>query len=112
MLTQRTFKEGGVQEQVMKNVKVQSPTGDMLVNQLRTGSLDAVIAYVSNAVPAAEQLEAIAIDIPCALAVQPVAAGKDSQYRQLTGRLALALRSVGSQERFEANGFRWLPVKK
>ena len=50
----------------MKNVKVQSPTGDMLVNQLRTGSLDAVVAYVSNAVPAADQLEAIAIDIPCA----------------------------------------------
>ncbi len=112
VLTQRTFKEGGVQEQVMKNVKVQTPTGDMLVNQLRTGSLDAVIAYVSNAVPAADQLDAIAIDIPCALAVQPVAAGKDSPYRQLSGRLATALRSTASQGRFEANGFRWLTVKK
>ena len=34
---------------VMKNVKVQSPTGDLLVNQLLTGSLDAVVAYISNA---------------------------------------------------------------
>lgn len=112
VLTQRTFVEGGVQEQVMKNVKVQSPTGDMLVNQLRTGSLDAVVAYVSNAVPAADQLDAIAIDIPCALAVQPIAARKDSPHRQLTGRLSAALRSAESKERFEANGFRWLPVKK
>ena len=112
VLTQKTFQEGGVQEQVMKNVMVQVPTGDMLVNQLRTGSLDAVVAYVSNAVPAADQLEAIAIDIPCALAVQPVAAGKDSQHRQLTGRLTAALRSAESQSRFEANGFHWLPVKK
>jgi molybdenum ABC transporter molybdate-binding protein len=112
VLTQRTFKEGGVQEQVMKNVKVQVPTGDMLVNQLRTGSLDAVVAYVSNAVSAGDQLEAIAIDIPCALAVQPVAAGKDSKYRHLTGRLMAALRTAESKSRFEANGFHWLPVKK
>lgn len=112
VLTQRTFKEGGVQEQVMKNVKVQVPTGDMLVNQLRTGSLDAIVAYVSNAVPAADQLEAIAIDIPCALAVQPIASGKDSKYRHLTGRLTAALRSAESHSRFEANGFHWLPVKK
>jgi len=112
VLTQKTFVEGGVQEQVMKNVKVQSPTGDMLVNQLRTNSLDAVVAYVSNAVPAADQLEAIAIDIPCALAVQPIAAGKDSKHRQLIGRLTAALRSAESRGRFEANGFHWLPVKK
>jgi molybdenum ABC transporter molybdate-binding protein len=112
VLTQKTFKEGGVQDQVMKNVKVQSPTGDMLVNQLRTGSLDAVVAYVSNAVPAADQLEAIAIDIPCAIAVQPVAVGKDSRYRQLIGRLTVRLRSTESEERFRANGFRWLQEKK
>ncbi len=112
LLTQQTFREGGVQEQVMKNVKVQVPTGDMLVNQLRTGSLDAAVAYVSNAVPAADQLEAIAIDIPCALAVQPIAAGKGSKYRQLTGRLTAAIRSAESQRRFEANGFHWLSPKR
>ena len=96
----------------MANVKVQTPTGDMLVNQLRTGSLDAVVAYVSNAVPAADQLEALAIDIPCAIAVQPIAAGKDSKHKQLIGRLTTALRSAESQDRFQANGFRWLAVKK
>ena len=112
VLTQKTFKEGGVQEQVMKNVKVQSPTGDMLVNQLRTGSLDAVVAYVSNAVPAADQLKAITIDIPCATAVQPVAAGQDSKHRQLTGRLMVRLRSAESQDRVTANWVHWLQEKK
>ena len=48
-LTQNTLKEGGVQEQVMENVTVQTPTGDMLVNQLLTGSLDAAVVYLSNA---------------------------------------------------------------
>lgn len=108
VLTQQTFREGGMQEQIMKNVKVQSPTGDMLVNQLRTGSLDVVVAYVSNAVPAADQLEAIAIDIPCALAVQPIATGKESKHRQLIGRLTAAILSADSKGRFEANGFHWL----
>ena len=69
----------------MKNVAVQSPTGDMLVNQLRTGSLDAVVAYISNATYAGDDVEAIAIDIPCAVAVQPIAVGKDSQHKQLSG---------------------------
>jgi molybdenum ABC transporter molybdate-binding protein len=112
VITQRTFREGGVQEQVMKNVMVQSPTGDMLVNQLRTGSLDAIVAYISNAVPAADQLEAIAIDIPCAMAVQPIASGKNSQYKHLVGRLAAAVLSAESQDRFKANGFHWLSPKR
>ncbi len=45
----------------MKNVAVQSPTGDMLVNQLRTGSLDAVVVYISNATYAGDEVEAIGI---------------------------------------------------
>ena len=106
-LTQEALKKSGVAEAVMKNVKVQSPTGDMLVNQLRTGSLDAVVAYVSNAAAAADELEAIAIDVPCALAVQPFAVGKGSEHKQLTARLLAAIRSRESRERFEANGFHW-----
>jgi ABC-type molybdate transport system substrate-binding protein len=91
----------------MKNVVVQTPTGDMLVNQLRTGSLDAVIAYVSNAVSAADVLDALPIDIPCALAVQPVAVAKDTRHRRISARLMDALRSAESKERFLNEGFRW-----
>ncbi len=112
-LTQETLKQGGVHDPVMDNVKVQSPTGDLLVNELRTGSLDAVIAYVSNGTAAADQLDAIAIkDIPCSVAVQPVAVGKDSAYKQLTGRLLDALRSPESRRRFEAYGFHWKAAEK
>jgi molybdate transport system substrate-binding protein len=112
-LTQETLKQGGVHDAVMDNVKVQSPTGDLLVNQLRAGSLDAVIAYVSNAAEAANELEAIAIrDIPCAVAVQPVAVGKDSAYKQLTARLLDALRTPESRQRFEAHGFHWRSESK
>ncbi len=107
VLTQKTLSETGTRGQVMKNVKVQSPTGDMLVNQLLTGSLDAVIAYVSNAAGEADRLEAIPVDVPCAVATQPLAVGKDSDFKHLAGRLADALRSAESRRRFEAKGFRW-----
>jgi molybdenum ABC transporter molybdate-binding protein len=106
-LTQETLTQSKTKAEVMKNVVVQSPTGDLLVNQMRTGSLDAVVAYVSNAVAAADALEAIAIDIPCALAVQPLAVARDSKHRFLASRLMEALRTPESRRRFEAEGFRW-----
>jgi ABC-type molybdate transport system substrate-binding protein len=88
-------------------VKVQSPTGDFLVNQLRTGSLDAVIAYISNATASGDKLEAIRIDIPCAIATQPIAVGKESANKQLAGRLLETIKSAESKERFLENGFYW-----
>lgn len=107
VLTQRTFRQGSARAEAMKNVVVQSPTGDLLVNQLLTGSLDAAVAYVSNAKSAGDKLEAIAIDLPCAQAIQPVAIGKDSVHKYLTRRLLEAIRSRQSRERFEASGFHW-----
>jgi len=92
---------------VMKNVRAQLPAGDMLVNEMLAGALDAVVAYVSNATGHAAELEAIPIDVPCAVAVQPIAVGRESRHRQLTQRLLAALRSAESRERFEANGFHW-----
>ncbi len=107
VLTQRTLREDRSDDVVMKNVKVQTPTGDMLVNQLVTGSLDAVIAYISNGATHADRLEAIAIDIPCAFADQPFAVSRSSEYPYLTARLLEAIRSRESRARFEAYGFTW-----
>lgn len=108
VLTQRTLVEGKMQQTVMKNVVVQTPTGDMLVNQMRAGSLDAAVAYVSNAATAGKELDAIRIDgLPCAIAIQPMAVGKDSRHPQLTARLMAVLRSAPSRVRFEATGFHW-----
>ncbi|MFO0929016.1 MAG: molybdate ABC transporter substrate-binding protein [Gemmataceae bacterium] len=107
VLTQQTLREDRSLPGVMKNVKVQSPTGDLLVNQMRTGSLDAAIAYISNAAGAADELEAVPVDIPCAFAEQPFAVGKKSTHPQLAGRLLDALRGRESYERFRAYGFSW-----
>lgn len=107
-LTKNTLQEGGVYEEVMANVTVQTPTGDMLVNQLQTGSLDAAIVYLSNAAGAGEDLEAIRIEgIQCAVATQPLAISQKTIYPHLTGRLFERLQSTESRKDFLAEGFRW-----
>jgi molybdenum ABC transporter molybdate-binding protein len=107
VLTQQTLREDRSRDPVMKNVRVQSPTGDLLVNQMLAGTLDAVVAYISNAAGHADRLEAIPIDIPCAFADQPFAIARDSDYKNLAGRLLDAILSKESRERFAEYGFTW-----
>jgi molybdate transport system substrate-binding protein len=90
------------------NLKVESPTGDLLVNQLRAGSLDATIVYASNAALAGEEAQAIALDLDGALAVQPFAIQRDSASKDLLQRLLDQLLSTESRRRFEELDFRWL----
>ena len=112
-LTQRTFDESGLKTEVMKNVAVQTPTGDMLVNQMRSGSLDAAVAYLSNAAGSAEFLDAVRIHgIPCSVATQPYAVAKESRHKQLAQRLLAAIRAEDSRARFTSEGFRWLDEKQ
>ena len=107
-LTQNTFRQGGLQTEIMENVTVQSPTGDMLVNQMRAGALDAAVAYLSNAAGSAEYLDAIPIvGLSCSLATQPFAVADASPKAQLAARLFQKICSVESKETFEAEGFRW-----
>jgi molybdate transport system substrate-binding protein len=109
VLTQETFRQAGVQEAMKKTVVVKTATGDALVNQILAApsSLDAVVAYVSNAKKAGDRLEGIAIDLPCAVAAQPLAVGKESKFKHLAGRLKRAILLSDSRERFEENGFKW-----
>ncbi len=106
-LTQETLKVDGTLNDVMKNVVVQVPAGDMLINQLKAGGLDAAVAYVSNAANSGDVLEAIPVDIPCALATQPVAVSKSSPRKELARRLIAAFTSSASKQRFLDEGFRW-----
>jgi molybdenum ABC transporter molybdate-binding protein len=106
-LTKETLIRDRTYQRVKENIKVESATGDLLVNQLRTGSLDAVVAYISNAAGSADFVEAIPVDVPCAIAVQPVAVGRTTKYKYLTARLLEALKSPASQDRFQKQGFQW-----
>ena len=93
----------------MKNVAVQTPTGDMLVNQMRSDSLDAAVAYLSNAAGSGEFLDAVRIlGLTCSVATQPFGVAKETANRHLSERLRQAIRGHDSQERFTSEGFQWI----
>ncbi|HVR74627.1 MAG TPA: substrate-binding domain-containing protein [Planctomycetota bacterium] len=90
------------------NVKTRTPTADLLVNQMRTGSLDAAVVYEANASAVRGVLDVVPIALPDARAAQPYAVSRTSRQKNLAGRLLDALRSEPSRRRFQATGFRWI----
>ena len=107
-LTERLLNRAGLLEPVMANVRSQTPTADLLVNQLRTESLDAVIVYEANIAQVREHVEVIRIEHADAKAVQPFAAAKGTRFPRLTQRLLDRIKSDESRRRYKSTGFRWL----
>jgi ABC-type molybdate transport system substrate-binding protein len=97
----------GLYDKLGQNLKVESPTGDFLVNQMRTGSLDAIIVCRSHYVTVQDYLDAIPIEHPLACLQQPFAVGRSSRYPNLTARLFDVLASPTSRQRFISAGFGW-----
>jgi ABC-type molybdate transport system substrate-binding protein len=104
-MTQAILKASNMQESILKNVAVQVPTGDFLVNQMRAGSLDAAIVYLTNVQQVREHFDVIHLPAAYAKAVQPFAVRVDSKHRELSQRLLGYLKS--HKESFEAAGFVW-----
>jgi molybdate transport system substrate-binding protein len=92
------------------NVKLHSATGDFLVNQLKAGSLDATIVYMSNAKGAkstGDDCDIVEIGKPSAVAEQPYAVARDSRNRRLMERFLDACVSEEGKKAFVEHGFRW-----
>ena len=92
------------------NLKMESATGDFLVNQIKASSLDAVIVYRSNALAAQtneDDYEVIGVQHPDWVAVQPYAVAKESKHTELMNRfLAFCVSEAGKGD-FLRYGFRW-----
>ena len=106
-LTARLLRQLGLYDAIHPNIAVQTPTADLLVNQLRAGALDAAIVYQANTSQVRDSLEVIPIEAPEALAIQPYAVGSSSSFPFLMERLRDTLASADSRRRFEEVGFVW-----
>jgi molybdate transport system substrate-binding protein len=104
-MTNGMLRQTGLLESVRRNVVVEVPTADFLVNQMRAGSLDAAVVYQVNVFPHQQHFDIVPLPADLAKAVQPFAVRKDSPNARLAGRLLGFLRSRSSS--FEAAGFRW-----
>lgn len=104
-MTKGMLKSSGLLDSVTKNVVVQVPTADFLVNQMRAGALDAAIVYRVNAAPQAEHIDYLTIDHKGAKAIQPFAVRANSPNSHLAARLLDHLKA--NRAEFEEAGFIW-----
>ena len=104
-MTRGMLKQTGLLDSVRKNVVVEVPTADFLINQMRAGGLEAAVVYRVNAAPQAEHLEFFPIKHEGAKAIQPFAVRERSPNRQLARRLLDLLKA--NRGEFEAAGFQW-----
>jgi molybdate transport system substrate-binding protein len=104
-LTEAILHSCDVFDAVRKNVVVETPTADFLVNQMRADGLDACIVYAVNAAPQAAHLDFISIDNPGAVALQPYGISAQSTRRQLAERLLNYFKAHRGE--FESAGFIW-----
>ncbi|NDF00615.1 MAG: hypothetical protein EB034_20445, partial [Verrucomicrobia bacterium] len=104
-MTRGMLKQTGLLDSVRKNVVVEVPTADFLINQMRAGGLEAAVVYRVNAAPQTEHLEFFPIKHEGARAIQPFAVRERSPNRQLARRLLDTLKA--NRGEFEAAGFQW-----
>jgi len=107
-LTLKLLQQAGVADAATANVKTQSPTADLLVDQMRASAFDAVVVYTANTSQVRDALDVVPIGGAAARAVQPFAIGRHSAHRYLMQRLLAAIRSTESRRSYESLGFRWL----
>lgn len=104
-MTRGMLKSSGLDASVRKNVVVETPTADLLVNQMRAGALDAAVVYRVNYNPSAEHLDYLTIQHEGAKAMQPFSVRSTSPRYQLGRRLLAFLQANRGQ--FEQSGFTW-----
>ena len=110
-LARRMIVRAGLWSAVDAGVDVYSPTGDILVNQVLTGSLDAAVVYRSNVLAHEgnrDRLEAVEVGVDDAVAFQSYAIGRETDHPRLLGRLFERVRGATARARFESVGFRWI----
>ena len=106
-MTKTLLQQEAVLDPVMANVVTEVPNADLLVNQMRTGALDAAVVYVSNTTPVRGQLDVVELALSHAIAIQTFSVSKDSRCKYLATRLLEALQSPDSRNRYETAGFHW-----
>ncbi len=105
VLTRRLFEAEGIADAVAANIVAEKVSSAQLVPDVATGSVDAVVAYATDAQAAADRVDTIAIDAETAVAIQPFSIARSSHNKLLAKRLFETL--ARSRESFERAGFHW-----
>lgn len=103
VLTQRLFEAEKIADKV--NVLTQTTSSSLLIPAITEGTVDAVLAYKSDTLAVAAQIDVIPIASKLSTAIQPFSIARSSKNKQLADRLFKTIAS--SRKQFEAAGFNW-----
>ena len=106
-LTKKLLEQKNLWKAIYKNVRTQTPTADLLVNQLRTNSLDAVIIYQANIAAVQDKILFIPLESEQATALQNFGIHTNTKQKFLLQRFLRHLTSESSKKSFLKNGFQW-----
>ncbi len=107
-LCQDMFAATGQGEAIAKNIAVKKDTAHTLIQGMEAGGqLDVVLVYEANVQHLKDKFDLVPLKPARAIAVQNIAARKDTPYPQLAARLMQQLASDASRRRFEQLGFKW-----
>jgi ABC-type molybdate transport system substrate-binding protein len=102
-LTRTLLEKEGVNDDVMKNVVMQTASSAMLVPGVTTRSVDAAIAYRTDTIAEQDKVDSVRIASPYAKAIQPFSIARSSDHKHLGRRLFQAV--ANARDRFESAGF-------
>ncbi len=97
--------EGLYQKLLADNVVTQTATSALLVPNVTTGAVDAVLAYATDTLAERDKLDVVPIDSPLAKAIQPFGIARSSDFKYLDRRLFQTI--ARSRRAFESVGFGW-----
>ena len=107
-LCEELLRETGRWEAIAKNIPVKHDTAHTLIQSIEAGGkLDVVLVYEANIQHLKTKFDAVPLKPIRAIAVQNIAARKDTAYPQLAQRLMWHVTSDTSRRRFEQLGFNW-----
>ncbi len=106
-ITQGVLIRSGTLKAIYKNIIAAVPSGDLLINSMLAGSLDAAIVYISNVKPNEDKLDFIKVEEVNCAPTQPIAISRSTAHPDVVKRLIQAIESAESKERFEKLGFGW-----
>jgi len=107
-LSEELFRETGQWDAIAKNIPVKHDTAHTLIQSMEAGGkLDVVLVYEANIQHLKTKFDAVPLKPARAIAVQNIAARKDTAHPQLAQRLMRHVTSDASRRRFEQLGFNW-----
>ena len=94
---------------VSSETATQTASSSMLIPSVTTHSVDAAIAYVTDAKAESKRVDYVHINNPSAKAIQPIALSVNSDHKALGSRLKAKI--MDSEDSFTKAGFTFLKTK-